>query len=28
VPKKGLVALVRGYLKLWRSFQRFRKMTE
>jgi len=28
VPKKGLVSLARGYLKLWRSFQRFRKMTE
>ena len=28
VPRKGVVALVRGYWKLWQSFQRFRKMTE
>lgn len=28
VPRKGLVSLVKGYWKLWRSFQRFRKMTE
>jgi phytoene dehydrogenase-like protein len=28
VPKKGLLQLARGYWGLWRSFQRFRKMTE
>ncbi|MEN6303350.1 MAG: hypothetical protein ABFD96_11530 [Armatimonadia bacterium] len=28
VSKRGLVSLVRGYWKLWQSFQRFRKMTQ
>ncbi|MEI6502999.1 MAG: hypothetical protein WCP21_18475, partial [Armatimonadota bacterium] len=28
VPKKGVVSMVKGYWKLWQSFQRFRKMTE
>lgn len=28
VSKRGLLSLVRGYWKLWQSFQRFRKMTE
>lgn len=28
VPRRGVVALVRGYWNLWQSFQRFRKMTE
>ena len=28
LPKKGVVVMVKGYWSLYRSFQRFRRMTE